>query len=114
MSPGPPDPRPPLEPLKDVELPAGVQGWRILYTTTVDDNTPATAVAIVFAPTHSSVRPRPVIAWEHGTTGQLTVAHELTHLIGCVADGGAVDDDDDDDEEVYPVASVIQVTPEAS
>ena len=59
------------EPLKDVELPAGVQGWRILYTTTVDDNTPATAVAIVFAPTDSSVGPRPVIAWEHGTTGLL-------------------------------------------
>ena len=39
------------EPLKDVILPAGVRGWRILYATTVDDNTPATAVATVFAPT---------------------------------------------------------------
>jgi pimeloyl-ACP methyl ester carboxylesterase len=59
------------EPLKDVILPAGVQGWRILYTTTVDDNTPATAVATVFAPTDSSGGPRPVIAWEHATTGLL-------------------------------------------
>jgi pimeloyl-ACP methyl ester carboxylesterase len=59
------------EPLKDVILPAGVRGWRILYTTTVDDNTPATAVAIVFAPTDSSAGPRPVIAWEHATTGLL-------------------------------------------
>ena len=42
------------EPLKDVTLPAGVRGWRILYATTVDDNTPATAVATVFAPTDSS------------------------------------------------------------
>jgi len=59
------------EPLKDVLLPADVRGWRILYTTTVDDNTSATAVAIVFAPTDSSAGPRPVIAWEHGTTGLL-------------------------------------------
>jgi pimeloyl-ACP methyl ester carboxylesterase len=59
------------EPLKDVILPAGVKGWRILYATTVDDNTPATAVAIVFAPTDSSADPRPVIAWQHATTGLL-------------------------------------------
>ena len=57
--------------LKDVILPAGVRGWRVLYATTVDDNTPATAVAIVFAPTDSSTSPRPVIAWEHATTGLL-------------------------------------------
>ena len=59
------------EPLKDMILPAGVRGWRILYATTVDDNTPATAVATVFALTDSSAGPRPVIAWEHATTGLL-------------------------------------------
>ncbi len=59
------------EPLKDVMLPAGVRGWRILYATTVDDSTPATAVATVFAPADPSAGPRPVIAWEHGTTGLL-------------------------------------------
>ena len=59
------------EPLKDVILPAGVRGWRILYATNVDDNTPATAIAIVFAPTNSSTGPRPVVAWEHATTGLL-------------------------------------------
>jgi len=59
------------EPLKDVMLPAGMRGWRILYATTVDDNMPATAVATVFAPTDSSTGPRPVIAWEHATTGLL-------------------------------------------
>ena len=59
------------EPLKDVILPAGMRGWRILYATTVDYNTPATAVATVFAPTGSYASPRPVIAWEHGTTGLL-------------------------------------------
>ena len=59
------------EPLKDVTLPAGVRGWRIFYATTVDDNTPATAAATVFAPTDSPAGPRPVIAWEHATTGLL-------------------------------------------
>src|SRR6058998_461692 len=59
------------EPLKDMILPAGIRGWRILYATTVDDSTPATAVATVFAPSDPSAGPRPVIAWEHGTTGLL-------------------------------------------
>jgi pimeloyl-ACP methyl ester carboxylesterase len=59
------------EPLKNVILPPGMQGWRILYATTVDDNTPATAVATVFAPTPLPAGPRPVIMWEHGTTGVL-------------------------------------------
>ena len=59
------------EPLKDVILPAGIRGWRILYATTVDDRTPAMAVATVFAATDSPAGPRPVIAWEHATTGLL-------------------------------------------
>jgi pimeloyl-ACP methyl ester carboxylesterase len=59
------------EPLKGVTLPAGLQGWRILYTTTVSDTWPATAVATVFAPLDLPTGPRPVIAWEHGTTGLL-------------------------------------------
>src|SRR5689334_15572209 len=37
------------EPLKDVTLPRGMRGWRIFYTTTINDTTPATAVATVFA-----------------------------------------------------------------
>src|SRR5881628_415689 len=59
------------EPLKDVILPAGMRGWRILYATTVDDSTPAMAVATVFAPTDPPAGPRFVIIWEHGTTGLL-------------------------------------------
>jgi pimeloyl-ACP methyl ester carboxylesterase len=59
------------EQLKDVILPAGMRGWRILYATTVDDSTPAMAVATVFAPTDLPAGPRPVIAWEHATTGLL-------------------------------------------
>jgi pimeloyl-ACP methyl ester carboxylesterase len=57
--------------LKDVTLPSGMRGWRILYTTTIDDKTAATAVATVFAPLHPPRGPRPVITWEHGTTGLL-------------------------------------------
>src|SRR6202043_3800276 len=45
------------EPLKDVILPAGMRGWRILYATTVDDSTPATAAATVFAPTDPPAGP---------------------------------------------------------
>src|SRR6267142_6197568 len=59
------------EPLKDVILPAGTRGWRILYATPVDDSTPATAVATVFAPTDPPPGPRPLIAWEHAPTGLL-------------------------------------------
>ena len=57
------------EPLRDVTLPAGVRGWRILYATSVDDRTPATAVATVFAPIHAPPGPRPVILWDHASTG---------------------------------------------
>jgi len=59
------------EPLKGVTLPTGLQGWRILYTTTVSDSSPATAVATVFAPLNLPRGARSVIAWEHGTTGLL-------------------------------------------
>jgi pimeloyl-ACP methyl ester carboxylesterase len=59
------------ERLKDVTLPAGTTGWRILYTTTVNDQTSATAVAVVIAPIHPSAGPRPVITWEHATFGVL-------------------------------------------
>jgi len=58
-------------PLKDVTLPAGMRGWRILYTTSIDDRTPATAVATVFAPSRPPKGRMPVIAWQHGTTGLL-------------------------------------------
>jgi pimeloyl-ACP methyl ester carboxylesterase len=57
------------ESLKDVWLPTGVRRWRILYTTTIDDKTPATAVATVFAPVEMPAGPRPVILWDHATTG---------------------------------------------
>lgn len=57
------------ERLEKVVLPAGMQAWRIQYSTTVNDHTPATAVATVFAPSELPAGPRPVITWVHGTTG---------------------------------------------
>ena len=53
----------------DRALPAGAQAWRILYTTTRGDGSPALGSALVIAPTAPSSTPRPVIAWTHGTTG---------------------------------------------
>jgi hypothetical protein len=37
----------------------------------MSDSTRAAAVATVFAPAHPPAGPRPVIMWEHGTTGVL-------------------------------------------
>jgi acetyl esterase/lipase len=77
------------ESLKNVTLPAGIRGWRILYTTTVNDATPATAIATVFAPIDAATGPRPVVAWEHGTTGLMqkcmpSLVSAPTRLIPCI------------------------------
>lgn len=50
-------------------IPADAQAWRILYTTTRDDNEPTLASGLVMVPKQPSPAPRPVIAWAHGTTG---------------------------------------------
>ncbi|MGN6390851.1 MAG: lipase family protein [Gemmatimonadales bacterium] len=50
-------------------IPSDARAWRILYTTTRDDDTPAVASAVVIASRHLPAGPRPVIAWAHGTTG---------------------------------------------
>ncbi len=49
--------------------PAGARAWRILYTTTRDDRTPAVASALVLAAAQPPPGPRPVLAWAHGATG---------------------------------------------
>ena len=49
-------------------IPAGGQGWRILYTT-LSSGKPAVASAVVVAPQAAAGSPRRVIAWAHGTTG---------------------------------------------
>ncbi len=48
-------------------IPDGAQGWRILYTTTHGDGSPAVASGLVVAPRTDAAHP--VIAWNHGTTG---------------------------------------------
>jgi uncharacterized membrane protein HdeD (DUF308 family) len=53
-------------------IPKQWQAWRILYTTTLDENTPAVASGLVIASDHLPAGPRPVIAWAHGTTGVAT------------------------------------------
>jgi hypothetical protein len=57
------------EKLTNRVLPAGSQAWRIMYTTTLPDGSPATAVGLVLAPLRPPPGPRPVIMWEHGTAG---------------------------------------------
>lgn len=49
-------------------IPADAAAWRILYTTTNGDGTPAVASGLVVAPT-SGDGAWPVIEWSHGTTG---------------------------------------------
>lgn len=49
------------------DVPGGAIAWRILYTTTHGDGSPAVASGIVVAPDDD--QPHPVIAWHHGTTG---------------------------------------------
>ena len=50
-------------------LPPGSRGWRILYTSTRADGTPAVASGLVVVPEPRPAGPLPVIAWAHGTTG---------------------------------------------
>lgn len=55
------------------EVPVGARGWRILYTSTDQDGSPALASGLVVVPTAPAPETgRPVIAWAHGTTGQAT------------------------------------------
>jgi pimeloyl-ACP methyl ester carboxylesterase len=50
-------------------LPPGADVRRILYTTTDAQGGPAVASGLVIAPRTPPSGPRPVVAWNHGTTG---------------------------------------------
>ncbi|ALV46221.1 hypothetical protein MB46_12735 [Arthrobacter alpinus] len=50
-------------------VPKNARAWRILYTTTRDESTPAVASAVVLTSLKPASGPRPVITWAHGTTG---------------------------------------------
>jgi pimeloyl-ACP methyl ester carboxylesterase len=52
-----------------VNVPADAIAWRILYTTTRQDGSPATASAVVMVARKFLKQKSPVIAWTHGTTG---------------------------------------------
>jgi len=53
----------------DGEVPAGAHALRILYTTTYADGTIALASGVVAIPDAPATTARPVVAWQHGTTG---------------------------------------------
>ena len=69
------------ERLLDRVMPVGAQAWRIQYTTTFSDGTPAIAVATVLAAGQPAKIPRPVITWAHGTVGlvQSCMPSLITH-----------------------------------
>jgi alpha-beta hydrolase superfamily lysophospholipase len=73
------------------EVPAGARGWRILYTTTRVDNSPAIASAIVVAPEQRRSGAYPVIAWAHGGTGIVPgcAPSVMAHPFGDAGSGGA-------------------------
>ncbi|WP_404288861.1 lipase family protein [Glutamicibacter arilaitensis] len=48
---------------------SGTQAWRILYTTTLADDTPAVSSAVVTVPLQNSDAEHPVISWANGTKG---------------------------------------------
>ncbi len=50
-------------------VPAGAQAWRILYTTTHPDGSPAVSSGTVLAPAKTGDDPLPLLSIAHGTTG---------------------------------------------
>lgn len=53
-----------------VDTPAGTQAWRVRYTTRDDRGALREVTGMVVAPREAiPARPRPVIAWTHGTWG---------------------------------------------
>lgn len=53
-------------------VPSDALAWRILYSTTAADGTPAVASGIVLTKAGGGGAPRDAIAWAHGTTGYAT------------------------------------------
>lgn len=56
------------EPLEQ-QTPEASHAWRILYTTTLADGSPAVASGVVTVPDHSEDKSLPVISWANGTKG---------------------------------------------
>jgi alpha-beta hydrolase superfamily lysophospholipase len=56
------------EPLSS-NLPQGAQAWRVMYLSTDLKGQPMAVTGTIVAPNGTSVKPRNIIAWAHGTTG---------------------------------------------
>ena len=56
------------EPLS-IGVPEGAQAWKILYTTTHADGSPAVSSGTVIAPAQRGISPLPLLTVAHGTTG---------------------------------------------
>lgn len=52
-----------------LEVPGGVQGWRVLYHSTSVDGRDTVVSGLVFAPAGPATGARPVVAWGHGSVG---------------------------------------------
>ena len=53
-----------------VQAPPGVQGWKVRYLTRDDRGRQREVTGVVLAPMEATpARPRPVLAWAHGTWG---------------------------------------------
>ncbi|MEP1079583.1 lipase family protein [Leptolyngbya sp. PL-A3] len=50
-------------------LPEGAQAWRVMYRSTGLEGNPIAVTGTIVAPNGTSVKPRNIIAWAHGTTG---------------------------------------------
>ena len=82
-----------------VETPAGMRAWRVRYITRTDRGIPREVTGMVVAPREAvPSRPRPVIAWTHGTWGtanecapsQSPLFFELTPALDAVRRGYVV------------------------
>ncbi|HEY9888955.1 MAG TPA: lipase family protein, partial [Candidatus Obscuribacterales bacterium] len=72
----PPQPLPPGQPGTVIRreplpsnLPPGAQAWRVMYLSTDREQQPIAVTGTVVAPQGTSVEPRNIVAWAHGTTG---------------------------------------------
>jgi acetyl esterase/lipase len=56
------------EPFDD-GLPAGAEGWKVLYVSSDEHGEPIAVSGLIVAPRDAAPGPHPVLAWAHGTTG---------------------------------------------
>ena len=57
-----------------IQAPAGATAWRVMYLSRTWDDRLVPVTGIIVAPQGPSAKPRPIVAWLHGTTGGARVA----------------------------------------